>query len=282
MPRDTAGGRRLRGLVHGRTLTAVEDERLRIVRVASPSARSETGAVIRAIVHIVVWSALLIGVERAAARSGTAGQETGAAAGGYLVDMPFGQLPAPDQRIYRMLRAAEGDLEDARSSTGQWPAVAALVARALPPFAPDPIDKGGYQWSLLRDPAVASYVGVPTDAARPTFLLTFLEPAPGTAKDSDGADRRGPPPAHRRHHAARRHLGRFRTARAHRAAGRTGAAGRLAPGHARRVIVPATRVMKKQMVSARTTAPPVGTRHRVDAAMPAMPATTARAMLQAR
>lgn len=160
----------------------MEADRVRIVRVASPSARGETGAVFRAIVHIVVWSALLIGVERAAARP--AGDDTAASSGmGYQVSTPFRDLAAPDQRIYRTLRAAEGDLEDTRSSTGQWPSVAALAARALPPFSPDPIDKGGYQWSLLRDRTVASYVGVPTDASRPTFLLTFLEPEPGTAKD---------------------------------------------------------------------------------------------------
>lgn len=157
---------------------------MRIVRVASPSARGETGAVFRAIVHIVVWSALLIGVERAAAGPDASGRGAPASSGaGYLVSTPFRELSAPDQRIYRALHAVEGDLEDVRSSTGQWPSVDALAGRAVPPFAPDPIDTGGYQWSMLRDRTVVSYVGVPTDEARPTFLLTFLEPEPGTPVD---------------------------------------------------------------------------------------------------
>lgn len=96
----------------------------------------------------------------------------------------FATLPAADQRLYRRCLEGLQAAEDVRSTAGSWPTVEELAARGIPPFAADPIDGAGYRWQRIVDGTLVNYLGVPrADSSRPTWLITALEPDPGSPPD---------------------------------------------------------------------------------------------------
>jgi hypothetical protein len=144
---------------------------VRTVSVKPPSVRRETAAVALGLVQIVFWSSVAIAASRPAKRDPAAG---------LLADeVSFGTLDAAEQRLYR--RALEGlaEAEDVRSATGSWPTVEALADRGVAPFAPDPLDRANYQWTMTRDPLVVNYVGIPRSDDRPALVIAAVEPEPG-------------------------------------------------------------------------------------------------------
>jgi hypothetical protein len=157
-------------------------ELTRTIEVRPLSFARETGAVIRAILLIGFWAAMLIGAER-----GTGGPgRPGAAPGPVLPpdEIAVASLPAADQRLFNLVREGIAAAEQHRGRTGAWPTVEALAARGVPPFATDPIDRGGYQWSLRRDGLVLAYLGVPAaGSGRASFAIVIAEPEPGTPAD---------------------------------------------------------------------------------------------------
>jgi len=146
---------------------------IRTVSVRSPSALRELRAVGIAVVQIVFWTSFVvsIGMDRQPERGSKAEIQFDA--------VDFATLDDDEQRLYR--RSLEGllEAEDVRTQTGNWPSVEELAARRIPPFAPDPIDRFGYQWFVVRDKTLINYVGIPTDVARPTYVILALEPGPG-------------------------------------------------------------------------------------------------------
>jgi hypothetical protein len=152
---------------------------VRTVIVKSPSVWRETGGVIRAVLHIALWSAALM----AATWGGTGAPDAIAKRTVAVDEVPFRELDADAQRMYRASLAGLVEAEDVRSQKGDWPTVEALAARRVPPFAPDPIDRAGYAWKILRDGPLVNYVGTPTDKARPTIAIVILEPDRGMAPD---------------------------------------------------------------------------------------------------
>jgi hypothetical protein len=86
--------------------------------------------------------------------------------------------------VYRQALEGLTEAEDVRSGKGDWPTVDALATRRIPPFAPDPLDRASYRWQLLRDGTLVNYVGTPDAASkRSTFVISILEPDPGTPID---------------------------------------------------------------------------------------------------
>ena len=153
------------------------DDSVRTVTVESPSLWRETGGVIRALLHIVFWSAaIMFATSGGDAASGGPPRTTLA-----VDEIAFRDLDAAGQRLYRAALAGLTEAEDVRSRTGDWPTVEVLAARRVPPFAPDPIDRAGYRWRLLRDGLLVNYVGTP--AAGPTIAIVVLEPDRGMAAD---------------------------------------------------------------------------------------------------
>lgn len=152
---------------------------VRTVIVRSPSAWRETGYVARAVAHVLVWSAALMGASLVRGeQQAAAGQPTVA-----LDEAAFGTLDAGAQRMYRACLDALGEAEASRGKSGAWPTVEQLAAKNLSPFI-DPLDKAGYRWTLLAKGTVFDYVGVPDAASgRPTFLINVVEPEPGMVVD---------------------------------------------------------------------------------------------------
>jgi hypothetical protein len=149
---------------------------VRTVEVRSPSATAETVGVLKAVFHILFWSAIAIGIERSqAAASGAPATLPG--------EIAFRDIPSADQRMYRELQEGVLEAESRRSAEKRWPAVEALAAAGVPPFAPDPLDRAHYVWSLAQRDVVINYRGVPADPAAPSFLLIAIEPNPGDPVD---------------------------------------------------------------------------------------------------
>lgn len=140
--------------------------------------------VARAIAHITIWSAALIGASWYRTRGTTAAASSTAT----LPDVQlFRDLEPEAQRMFRATLEGLGEAEDLRAKTNDWPAVEVLAARHIPPFAPDPLDRAGYQWKLMKDGALINYTGTPKDAARPSFVISILEPDPSVAPDPAAA-----------------------------------------------------------------------------------------------
>jgi hypothetical protein len=152
---------------------------IRTVEVRSPSAAAETGQVLRAAFHILFWSALVIGV--GGRRAPRAGSPAPAATPG---EVAFRDLTAPDQRRFLALQEGVLEAESRRSSGKTWPTVEALGAEGIPPFAPDPIERPPYRWSLLRKGALINYRGEPpVGSDRPALLVIIAEPDPNGPPD---------------------------------------------------------------------------------------------------
>ncbi len=150
---------------------------VRTVSVTPPSVQRETRAVALTLLQIVVVSAIAIAASRPS--------KADPAAGLMADEIAFAKLDTDEQRQYR--RALEGlaEIEDARNAKGTWPTIEELAARGVAPFAPDPIDRSGYRWTLLRDRLVTNYIGIPTAADRPAFVIAAVEPEAGLAEVVD-------------------------------------------------------------------------------------------------
>ena len=152
---------------------------VRTVIVQSPSVVRETGLVLRAVAHIAIWSAAIMGASRCHGRNPNAPRATGG-----LPDVElFRDLDSEAQRVFRASLEGLTEAEDVRSRSGDWPSIEALAAKKIPPFAPDPLDAAGYRWQLMRDGALIDYVGTPSAAGRPSFVISILEPDPSIAAD---------------------------------------------------------------------------------------------------
>jgi hypothetical protein len=147
----------------------------RVLEVRPPSTTAETLGVVRAGVVIVLAASFAILAPR--------GGKPGGQAWPLLpYQRLFIDLPSADQRVIRSLREAMIEAENSRSQTKAWPEVAALAQQGIPPFAPDPIDRGAYLWSRKQTGLNVNYRGVPQLADRPELLLLFVEPDPAAAR----------------------------------------------------------------------------------------------------
>jgi hypothetical protein len=94
----------------------------------------------------------------------------------------FRDLPGAEQRTFRQMQEGMVDALRARAAAGAWPRVADLAADGVPPFAADPVDKLGLQWSERRDGLVTQYMARPTQPDAPAFLILIVEPDPGASE----------------------------------------------------------------------------------------------------
>lgn len=155
--------------------------------VRSPSGRAETGVVLRVAFHIVFWSGLVIAAGRAAqppvdegALMATSSLQPG--------EVAFQDLSVDEQRIFRQLQEGLVEAENVRSARKLWPEPAELAEAAIPPFAPDPIDKVRYTWTRLAKGPLVNYVGVPpVGSDRRGFVAIITEPDPGAPVDPQAA-----------------------------------------------------------------------------------------------
>ena len=143
--------------------------------VEPPSARREALAVVRAAAMIAFAAWCAIGARR--------GGEDGAAAAAPADLMPFQVLfrdvDGPAQRVFRSVQEGFAEIEIRRSAAKSWPEPAALAAEGIPPFAPDPQDRGAYAWTLRRRSGVVNYLGTPAaGSGRAPWLLLVEEPEP--------------------------------------------------------------------------------------------------------
>lgn len=147
----------------------------------SPSVMREAGGVLRAVVHIVFWSTMLMATTWLPGRQPATASRTPMIA---VDEVAFRELASDDQRVFRQALEGLTEAEDARSKTGDWPTIEQLATRKIPPFVADPIDKANYRWTMLRDGTLINYLGVPDAASkRSTFVISVLEPDPGTPID---------------------------------------------------------------------------------------------------
>jgi hypothetical protein len=152
---------------------------VRRVEVRPPSSRLELGNVVRFGMVIVVGAWMFLAADSTTLRD----------AGGTTKHLlPFQTLiqnrPSIDQRMFRELQEGLLEAEARRASTGAWPAVAALAADGIPPFALNPTAKGGrYDWRLTVSGAFVNYLGLPLHAGSPAWLILVQEPEPGAPPD---------------------------------------------------------------------------------------------------
>lgn len=133
--------------------------------------------VLKVAFHIVFWSAFVI-----LGRPDPA-KDAAATASDSPFDVRFQDLDGPDQRIFRLIQEGVVEAEAQRSRSKRWPTVEDLARDLIPPFAPDPIDKAGYAWSVRSADGVVNYVGAPSQQGRHTFVVLITEPPPGTPND---------------------------------------------------------------------------------------------------
>lgn len=152
---------------------------VRRVRVQPLSARAELAGVLRASMVIAIGSWILLAAGSASFRDAGTGTRN---------LLPFQVLiqnrPPSDQRMFRELQEGLLEAETRRTTTGSWPAVAALAGDGVPPFAFDPTAKGAqYDWTLTQSGTFVNYLGIPRQANAPAWLLLVLEPEPGAPPD---------------------------------------------------------------------------------------------------
>jgi len=157
---------------------------VRRINVEPLSARAELRSVARAAMAILTVAMLYLMTTSAAVReSATANRNL----------LPFQALvrdrPPTEQRMFRELQEGLLEAEMRRSMTGMWPAVPALAADGVPPFALDPTAKGGpYDWSLIQNGAIVNYLGIPRQSDAPAWLVVIREPEPGVPPDQTFED----------------------------------------------------------------------------------------------
>jgi hypothetical protein len=101
--------------------------------------------------------------------------------------MPYQVLvrdrPSNDQRMFRELQEGLLEAERVRSTSGGWPAPAALAEQAIPPFAPDPTRPEQYVWTVTQHGTFVDYLGTPRVTGVPAWLLLVQEPDKGAPPD---------------------------------------------------------------------------------------------------
>ena len=157
---------------------------VRRVQIEVLSAGVELGNVLRLSMVVVVAVWMYLASNGASLREGAAGQRN---------LLPFQSLvqdrPPTEQRVYRELQEGLIEAEARRASARAWPAVKALAADGIPPFAPDPTAKGSrYDWQLVQSGTFVNYLGVPEQPEASAWLVLVLEPEPGAAPDQARED----------------------------------------------------------------------------------------------
>ena len=147
--------------------------------VASPSARGETCAVVRALA--IVGTLALLWISR-----GTLGGGAGDAAelGFAPWQRAFATLAADLQRDLRELHEAGEEAVRWRGDRGSWPAPAELAADSIAPFAPRP-GAPPRRFERSDAPYLLQYLGH-ADGVR-SLLLQVMEPRPGENEGEGGA-----------------------------------------------------------------------------------------------
>ena len=159
-------------------MTATADA-LRRVEVRPLSARAELGNVVRFSMVILIGVWMFLAADSATFRDA-------ASTSRHL--LPFQVLiqdrPPIEQRMFRELQEGLLEAETRRADRGTWPAVPALAADGIPPFALDPTAKGGpYDWRLIASGAFVNYLGLPKRSDAPAWLVLVQEPEPGAPPD---------------------------------------------------------------------------------------------------
>jgi hypothetical protein len=154
---------------------------MRTLEIRPPSVRAETLNVFRAAAAIVLIVAAYI------FRPSFGDQQEIANRQLQVGLLPYQKLirdasPA-EQRVFRELQEGLLEAERIRTETGRWPDVTTLEAQGIPPFARDPTQKIEYKWTSVRQDWATNYLGVPSDASRPAWVLVILEPEPGAPAD---------------------------------------------------------------------------------------------------
>jgi len=166
-------------------------EGIRRVEVRPPSARAELGNVARFCMVVVIGVWMYLATDGATFRDAARANRN---------LLPFQALiedrSSIEQRMFRSLQEGLLEAETRRATSGAWPAVVALTADGIPPFALDPTAKGTpYDWRLSRSGTFVNYLGLPrnvssaantkanTDANSPAWLVLIQEPEPGAPPD---------------------------------------------------------------------------------------------------
>jgi hypothetical protein len=152
------------------------------VEIRPPSVRAETLNVLKASAAIVVLVAAYL------FRPAIFGGADARSASRPADLLPFQSLvrdaSGTDQRMFRELQEGLLEAERLRATTGRWPEAAALAGDGIPPFAADPTRKAAtYRWSTLTQGTIINYVGIPTTADAPAWLLVVIEPEAGAPPD---------------------------------------------------------------------------------------------------
>jgi hypothetical protein len=156
----------------------------RTVEIRPPSLREETTIVVRLAVVIVAIVGFYL------ANTAWDAEKSGARATGLL---PYQFLAADrtpsEQRMFRELQEGLLEAERVRSSSGGWPAPAALGEQGIPPFAPDPTVKGAsYRWTVTRRGVFVNYRGTPGISGAAAWLLLIQEPVRDAPPDPSPED----------------------------------------------------------------------------------------------
>ncbi len=152
----------------------------RTVVVRSLSARGETIGVLHAAFHVAIWAAIVVSIQAA---GGSSDAKKSAVADVPPFVQTFLALASDEQRMVRNVQEGLGEAERRRVSDSAWPDVGALAADGVPPFARDPLDKDHYAWTRFMRRGLVNYVGLPTSADRPTYVVIVTEPDPSTPDD---------------------------------------------------------------------------------------------------
>jgi len=158
---------------------------IRTVRVPSSTTEDETGWVFLTAAFICLLVIYVLAFQvyegpRSVTRGGT-----------LPFQVLFRDLPSGEQRIFREMQEGLAEALRIRTTSGAWPAVGELATLGTPPFAADPLDRSGLQWTQRLDGLRIEYVGIPsTGMAVPAFLIQIVEPEPvgGERANSSVAD----------------------------------------------------------------------------------------------
>lgn len=136
----------------------------RTVEARSPSAKKETVVVIGVAVLVLAAGLVL-------APGPTRGPEAPTSAELLPYQRLFSTLPPEDQLRYRELLEGVVEAENLRAKSGTWPTVEALRDVGVPPFVPNPVQKGTLTWSQRGQAPVYNYLGQPNGAGVAWLVL---------------------------------------------------------------------------------------------------------------
>lgn len=86
----------------------------------------------------------------------------------------FADLPSAAQRVFRSMQEGFSEAQVQRTQKGIWPTAESLAGQGIPPFAKDPTDHSGLEWTSGQRDLLINYLGVPKNG--PLFLLVIVEP----------------------------------------------------------------------------------------------------------